>query len=77
VQILQEQAGGVVPVELIRRHGISMDTLYRWRRKYRGVTRAEVQRLKALEEENRRLKRLVVEQALNAEVLKNALGSTW
>jgi len=77
VQILQEQAGGAAPAELIRRHGISMDTLYRWRRKYSGVNRAEVQRLKALEDENRRLKRLVAEQALNVQVLKDVLGKTW
>jgi len=54
-----------------------MDTLYRWRRKYSGVNRAEVQRLKALEDENRRLKRLVAEQALNVQVLKDVLGKTW
>jgi putative transposase len=53
-----------------------MDTLYRWRRKYSGVTRAEAQRLDALEEENRWLKRLVAEQALNVQVLKDALGES-
>ena len=58
VQILQEQAGGVAPAARIRRHGISMDTRYRWRWKYSGVNRAEVQRRKALEEEHRRRRHL-------------------
>ena len=74
VQILQEHAGRVAPTERIRRHGISMDFLCRWRRKYAGVNRAEVQRLRAMEEKNRRLKRLVAQQALSVQVLKDVLG---
>ncbi len=77
VAILQEHAGGMTAKELIRRHGISLDTFYRWKRKYSGMGKAEVQRLKALEEENRRLKRIVADQALNIQVLKDVLGKEW
>jgi len=58
VAMLHEHAGGVAAKEVIRRHGISLDTFHRWKRKYSGMAEAEVQRLKALEEENRRLKRV-------------------
>jgi len=77
VAILQEHQGDVTAQEVIRRHGISLDTFYRWKRKYRGLGKAELQRLKALEDENRRLKRMVADQALNIQVLKDALGKEW
>ena len=77
VAILQEHAGGVTAKEVIRRHGISLDTFYRWKRQYSGMTKAELQRLKLLEDENRRLKRMVADQALNIQVLKDALGIEW
>ena len=77
ISILQEHSGGVTAQEVIRRHGISIDTLYRWQRKYRGLDKVELQRLKALEDENRRLKRMVADQALNIQVLKDALGKEW
>lgn len=72
--ILQKHQGGVTAKEVIRRHGIALDTFYRWRRKYSGVDKAELQRLKALEDENRRLKRVVADQPLNIQVLRDALG---
>jgi putative transposase len=77
VAILKEHTGAVTANAVIRRHGISLDTLYRWKRKYGGVDRPELQRLQALEDENRRLKRLVADQALNVQVLKDALGKEW
>ncbi|MBL8997938.1 MAG: transposase [Gemmatimonadetes bacterium] len=77
VAILSEHAGGVTAKEIIRRHGISLDTFYRWKRQFSGMTRAELQRLKGLEDENRRLKRMVADQALNIQVLKDALGKDW
>jgi putative transposase len=61
--------------EVIRRHGISRETFYRWRRKYGGLQVPEAKRLRVLEEENRRLKRLVADQALNLQVLKDILGN--
>lgn len=77
VAILQEHQGAVTAKEIIRRHGISLDTFYRWKRKYSGLGKVELQRLKALEDENRRLKRVVADQALNIQVLKDALGKQW
>jgi len=75
--ILQEHQGGVTAKEIIRRHGISLDTFYRWKRQFSGMTKVELQRLKGLEDENRRLKRMVADQALNIQVLKDALGKEW
>lgn len=77
VGILKEADRGGKVRELIRRHGISQDTFYRWRRKYGGMEVPDAKRLKALEEENRRLKRVVADQALNIQVLKDVLGKEW
>ena len=77
VGILQEHQGGVTAKEIIRRHGISLDTFYRWKRQYSGLGKAELHKLKALEDENRRLKRIVADQSLNIQVLKDALGKEW
>ena len=74
VAILQESAAGAQTGELIRRHGISRETFYKWRRKYGGLKVDEAKRLRALEDENRRLKRVVADQALNIQVLKDLLG---
>ena len=76
VAIVQESAAGAKTVELIRRHGISRETFYKWRRKYGGLKVDEAKRLRALEDENRRLKRVVADQALNLQVLKDLLGKT-
>ncbi len=77
VSILQESAAGAKAGELIRRHGISRETFYKWRRKYGGLQVDEAKRLRGLEEENRRLKRVVADQALNLQVLKDLLGKEW
>lgn len=75
VAILQEHAAGTSPAELIRRHGISRPTFYHWKKRYGNLQVSEAKRLKALEEENRRLKRLVADQALNLQILKDVLGN--
>ena len=77
VGILREHEAGEKTGELIRRHGISRETFYRWRRIYGGMDVPDAKRLKALEEENRRLKRVVADQALNIQVLKDVLGKKW
>ena len=77
VAILQEATAGAQVRELCRRHGITETTFYRWRRQYGGLQVSEAKRLKALEEENRRLKRLVAEQALDIVMLKDVAGRTW
>ena len=60
---------------LFRSHGITETTFYRWRAKYGGMDVSEARRLQQLEEENRRLKRIVADQALNLQVLKDLLGN--
>jgi putative transposase len=77
VAILQEAERTGKSGEVIRRHGISRETFYRWRRKYGGMQVSETKRLRALEEENRQLKRVVADQALNLQVLKDVLGKGW
>jgi putative transposase len=77
VAILQEAERTGKSGEVIRRHGISRETFYRWRRKYGGMQVSETKRLRALEEENRQLKRVVADQALNLQVLKDVLGKEW
>lgn len=74
VAVLQEHQAGAATAELCRRHGISSATLYQWRSRYGGLSVSELRRLKALEEENARLKRLVAEQALDNQILKELLG---
>lgn len=75
IRLLQEAEAGAVARDLCRREGITETTFYRWRTKYGGLQLSEARRLKQLEEENRRLKRLVADQALNLQVLKDLLGN--
>lgn len=77
VAILQEAERTGKSGEVIRRHGISRETFYRWRKKYGGMQVSDTKRLRALEEENRQLKRVVADQALNLQVLKDVLGKAW
>jgi len=77
VAALKEHAAGASTGELCRRLGISQETLYRWKRKYGGMEVSEARRLRALEEENRRLKRLVADQALDNQILKDVLSKNW
>ncbi len=77
VGILKEHTAGETAGTLCRRHGISQQTLYRWKAKYDGLDGKELKRLKALEEENARLKRLVAEQALDNQALKELLRKNW
>jgi putative transposase len=73
IGVLREHDAGAAAAELCRRHGISEQTLYRWKAKYGGLEVREAQRLKALEDENARLKRLVAEQALDNQMLRDLL----
>jgi putative transposase len=77
VSVLQELAAGAKPLDLTRRNGISRETLRNWQRKYGGMKSSDAKRLKALEDENRRLKRMVADQALNIQALKDVLGKPW
>ena len=75
IGILQEVEAGATIREVSRRHGIAETTYYRWRMKYGGMDVNEARRLKQVEEENRRLKRIVADQALNLQILKDLLGN--
>jgi putative transposase len=75
IGVLKEAEAGAEVKELCRRHGSSHDTFYRWRKKYGGLEVSEPRRLKQLEDENKRLKRIVADQALNLQVLKDLLGN--
>jgi putative transposase len=73
VGVLKEHEAGAATAALCRRHGISEQTFYRWKQKYGGLEPGEATRLRLLEEENSRLKRLVAEQALDNLVLRDLL----
>lgn len=74
--ILREAEAGP-RMEVCRRHGISRNTLQRWRAKYAGMGLHEARRLRQLEEENRRLKKLVADLSLDKQLLQDALGRKW
>ena len=74
IKILHEVDAGAKVDQVCRRHGVSRPTYYQWRKKYGGLEVNEAKRLRELQEENRRLKRLVADQALNIQVLKDILG---
>jgi putative transposase len=77
IKVLHELESGAKMAELARRHGVTEMTVHRWRRKYGGMQVSEARRLKALEDENRQLKRIVADQALNLQVVKDLLGKKW
>lgn len=74
ITILKEAENAPTVLEVLRRHGVTANTYYRWKAKYAGMDVNEAKRLKALEDENRRLKRIVADQTLNIQILKEALG---
>jgi putative transposase len=77
IGVLKESEAGVATAELCRKHGISQQTLYRWKAKYGGLEVSEAQRLRQLEEENRKLKQLVADQALDIVGFKAVLAKKW
>jgi len=74
IGVLREQEAGSPTAEVCRRHGISDQTFYRWKAKYGGMQASDAQKLKALEDENRRLKKLLAESMLDVAALKDLLG---
>lgn len=77
IRILKQAEFGIPVADLPREHNISQGTFYRWKAKFGGMDASEAKRLKALEEENIRLKRLVTEQALNIRILKDVNSKKW
>lgn len=74
IAILKEAETAPTVGEVVRRHGVTPKTYYRWKAKFAGMDVSEAKRLKALEAENRRLKKLVADQALDNQILREALG---
>ena len=77
VRILGEVEAGMPVVEVARQHGVSPATIHRWKDRYGGMTVPDLKRLKALEEENARLKRIVAEQAVDIDLLKDICSKKW
>jgi putative transposase len=77
VAILREQEAGAKTADVCRRHGISTATFYAWKAKYGGMDVSETRRLKALEAENAKLKRLLADAMLDNTALKDLLGRKW
>jgi len=74
LSILKEQEAGVSVEELSRKHGISSGTIYNWRTKFGGMTETELRRLRQLEDENRRLKRMYADLCIDHEILKDVVA---
>ena len=77
IAVLKEAEAGAKTKELCRRHGISEPTFYNWKAKYAGMRVSEVRRLKELEAENGKLKRLLADAELDKAALKDLLGRKW
>ena len=77
IAVLREGEAGTGVFDLCRKYGMSDATYYNWKAKYAGLTVSEFKRLKALEEENRRLKQIVAEQALDNRALKELLSKNF
>ena len=77
IGVLREQEAGSPTADVCRRHGVSEQTFYRWKAKYGGLGPSDAQRLRSLEDENRRLKKLLAESMLDIAALKDLLAKNW
>jgi len=77
IAVLREHEAGAKTADLARKHGISEATLYNWKAKYGGMDVSDAKRLRSLEEENRKLKKLLAESMLDAATLKEMLGKNF
>ena len=78
IMAILKQAEAVSPVpELCREHGMSSATFYKWRSKYGGMDASMMSRIKELEDENRRLKKMYAEERLKAEIIQEAMAKKW
>ena len=77
IGILREQETGVPVADLCRKHGLSSPTFYKWKAKFGGMDVSDARRLKALEDENAKLKRLLADSMLDNVALKDLLGKKW
>lgn len=77
ISVLREGEAGAKTSDLCRKYGMSEQTYYNWKAKYSGMTVSDLRKMKALEEENRRLKHIVAEQALDIRALKDINSKNW
>ena len=77
IAVLKEQEAGMPTADVCRRHGISSATFYKWKARFGGMEVSEARRLKALEDENARLKKLLAEQLLDISTLKEMLSKNF
>jgi putative transposase len=77
IGILKQQESGIATSELCRQHNISSATFYKWKAKFGGMNASEAQKLRQLEAENAKLKRIVADQALDIVALKDVLAKNW
>ncbi len=77
IGVLKQAEGGMKTAEICRQHGISNATYYKWKGKYGGLEVSEARRLRQLEEENRRLKQMVAEQALDIQALRTVVSKKF
>jgi putative transposase len=77
IAVLREQEAGVATAEVCRKHGVSPATFYKWKAKFGGLDVSDARRLKALENENSRLKRMLADAMLDNAALKDLLGKKW
>lgn len=77
IKMLRESEAGSPVAEVCRRHGVSEWSFYRWRQKYGGMTVSDTKRLKALQEENSRLKKIVAQQAIDIDLLRDINSKNW
>ena len=77
IGILKQQESGITTSALCRQHNISSATFYKWKAKFGGMSASEAQRLRQLEVENAKLKRIVADQALDIVALKDVLSKNW
>lgn len=77
IGILNQAESGMPVPQICREHGISSATFYKWRSKYGGMDVSMIKRVKELEEENRRLKKMYAEERLKAEIIQEAMAKKW
>ena len=77
IAVLREQECGASTAEVCRKHGISSATFYKWKARYGGLEVSDARRLRALDEENRRLKKLLAEAMLDNAMLKDIAANKW
>jgi putative transposase len=77
IGMLKEHEAGIPVADLCRKHGVSTASLYKWKAKYGGMDVSEAKKLRALEDENAKLKRLLADAMLDNSALKDLLGKKW